>query len=50
MANRNTKKKRGPKEEVLKAEGVDWQEAMAHALRKSKPKEGWPKPEKKAKR
>ena len=33
--------KPGPKPEALKAEGVDWQDAMRHALGKKKPKT-WP--------
>jgi hypothetical protein len=36
------KSKPGPKAETLKVEG-DWQEAVAHALKRGKP----PKPEKK---
>lgn len=42
--------KPGPKPDHLKLEG-DWEEAMKKALKKEKPKEGWPadkdKPKKK---
>jgi hypothetical protein len=36
-------KKRGPKEETLKIEGMSWQDAIAHALKKPRPSDGWPK-------
>jgi len=36
------KKKRGPKEERLRIEG-NWKEALKKALKKKRPKEGWPK-------
>lgn len=39
------KRKRGPDPERVKIEG-DWEEAVKKALRKERPKEGWPKPEK----
>ena len=39
----NSKKKPGPKEETLKADGVKWEDAVAHALNKRKPKGGFPK-------
>ncbi|MCH8150798.1 MAG: hypothetical protein IH830_00310 [Planctomycetes bacterium] len=39
----NKRKKPGPKPKRLKAEGADWEEAIKHSLRKSKPKDGWPK-------
>ena len=39
MADRKTDSKRGPKPETLKAEGVEWEEAIAHALKKKKPEE-----------
>jgi hypothetical protein len=35
-------KKRGPKTELLKIDG-DWQVAVNNALKKKRPKEGWPK-------
>ena len=37
-----TRVKPGPKPEVLKIEG-DWEEAVKIAMRKKKPKGGWPK-------
>lgn len=37
------KKKPGPKAERLKAEGVDWKDALQFAMKKPKPKDGWPK-------
>lgn len=40
-------KKRGPKPESLRVEG-DWRDAMGKALKKRRPKAGWPRePEKK---
>ena len=33
--------KRGPKPDNLKVEG-DWEDAMKKALRKKRPKDGWP--------
>lgn len=39
----NTKgNKRGPKPDTLKIEGA-WQTAVGKALKKKRPKEGWPK-------
>ena len=38
----------GPDAERLEIEG-DWEERLAEALRKTRPKEGWPKPEKQPK-
>ncbi len=35
------RKKRGRKPKALRADGVDWQDAMKHALKKPKPKDGW---------
>lgn len=46
---KSQKNKRGPKPETIKAEGVDWEQAIDHALHKPKPKGGWPKPEKRSK-
>jgi len=40
MAKR--KGKRGPKEERLNIDG-DWESAVNKALKKDKPKDGWPK-------
>lgn len=45
----NKKHKPGPKPESVKAEGVDWKDAMRHAMGKPKPKEGWPDQAKSAK-
>jgi len=39
------KQKSGPKAETVKIEG-DWESAVDKALKKERPKEGWPKPEK----
>jgi len=39
------KKKTGPKPDRVKID-KDWEEAMGDALKKERPKEGWPKPEK----
>ena len=39
---KHTKSKTGPKEERLKLKG-DWQSLMAKALKKPRPKKGWPK-------
>lgn len=41
--------KRGPKEDRVKIDG-DWQVAVGEALKKPRPPEGWPKPEKKPKK
>ncbi len=38
----------GPDAERLEIEG-DWKERLAEALRKTRPKESWPKPEKQPK-
>jgi len=35
------RQKPGPKPEHLRAEGVDWQDALKHALSKPKPPKGW---------
>ncbi|MGA2677791.1 MAG: hypothetical protein ABSF37_00670 [Sedimentisphaerales bacterium] len=42
MANKEGNKKRGPKIDHLKIDG-NWQSAVNKALKKKKPKEGWPK-------
>ena len=39
---KKTRKKRGPRPKVIRADGVSWQDAMKHALKKPKPAEGWP--------
>ncbi len=43
MAHR--KKRPGPDPERVKIEG-DWEEAVGEALKKPRPEDGWPKPEK----
>ncbi|MCH7547229.1 MAG: hypothetical protein IID30_12585 [Planctomycetes bacterium] len=50
MQTDDDNKKRGPKPETLKAEGVDWEDAIAHALKKKKPEEGWPEKDEEADR
>lgn len=42
MTKKPDKKKRGPKPDTLKIEG-SWQGAVNKALKKKRPKEGWPK-------
>lgn len=34
---------RGRKPKRLNTEGVDWKDALGHALKKPKPEEGWDK-------
>jgi len=41
------KQSTGPRPDTLKLEGA-WQDAMNKAIKKEKPKEGWPKPAKEA--
>lgn len=43
MAKR--KKKPGPKSDRLKIPGENWRDAMGKALKKKRPKKGWPKPD-----
>jgi hypothetical protein len=51
MSDEDNDKKPGPDPETLNAKGVDWKDALKHAMRKKKPAEGWPeKPKKKRKR
>ena len=38
------KEKRGRKPETVKIEG-DWEDAVANALKKPRPSEGWPDPD-----
>jgi hypothetical protein len=38
--------KPGPKPESLKIEGSNWTDAIKKVLKKKRPPEGWPKPEK----
>jgi hypothetical protein len=40
------KKPTGPEPERVKLPG-DWKQSVGKALKKERPKEGWPKPEKK---
>ena len=40
------KQKTGPEPDRVKLSG-DWEKAVGKALKKPRPKEGWPKPEKK---
>jgi len=42
MTNKDKNRKRGPKSNLLKIDG-EWQRAVNKALKKEKPKEGWPK-------
>ena len=44
-----TKRNPGPNPEHLRANGVDWKDALKHALQKPKP-EHWPEPIKKGQR
>lgn len=41
MATNKKKAKRGPTAERLKIKG-DWEKAVGKALKKERPKEGWP--------
>ena len=43
------KQKPGPKPDRLKLPG-DWKDRLREAVQKKRPKSGWPKPEKPAKR
>jgi len=43
MAKR--KKKSGRKADRLKIEDQDWRDAIGKALKKKRPKKGWPKPD-----
>ena len=43
--NDKTTKKTGPKEETLNLE-MDWEESMKKALKKKRPKGGWPETKK----
>ena len=45
----HTTKKTGPKPDTVKIEG-DWETAIGKALKKPRPKEGWPEAEKKEKK
>lgn len=38
------RKRAGPKPETLHVEGVEWKDAVRHALNVKKPEGGWPKP------
>jgi hypothetical protein len=39
--SKTKKKKSGPRPELLKIQG-DWEKAVGKALKKERPKEGWP--------
>lgn len=41
MARKKAKPKRGPKPDSLKLEG-DWRDAVNKAIKKKRPKDGWP--------
>lgn len=50
MISRDRKsKKTGPKPDTLKLEG-DWKSLVGDALKKQRPPEGWPDPEKKSRK
>ena len=49
MAKSKSGKHRGPKPQTVTATGVDWKDALKHAMSKAKPKDGWPKPDTKQK-
>jgi hypothetical protein len=36
-------KKRGPKPQILRIEGMDWKEAIKKSFQKQRPAGGWPK-------
>ncbi len=40
MSKKHKPKQPGPKPETFKAEGVDWKDAIRHALGKKKPEKG----------
>lgn len=46
MAKKEMKRKKGPKPLTLEVDG-DWQVAVNKALKKKRPKGGWPKKKKK---
>jgi hypothetical protein len=48
MADKKTKDS-SSKPDPVKIDG-DWEDAVGRALKKPRPKEGWPKPEKKKKK
>jgi len=41
------KRKRGPKPDRLVIETEEWQDAVQKAVKKKRPKDGWPEPDKK---
>ena len=49
MTNKRSSPKTGPKPDRVKVEG-DWEDAIGKALKKPRPKDGWPEPEKKVKK
>ena len=46
MIKKTTNKKTGPKPERVKSD-KNWEEAITDAMKKKRPKNGWPEPEKK---
>lgn len=48
MNEKDEKRNTGPVPDRVKID-QDWEEAMADAMKKKRPKEGWPKPEKEKK-
>lgn len=46
MTEKKPKKRTGPEPDRVKLSG-DWEKAVATALAKKRPKEGWPEPQKK---
>ena len=42
------KKKRGPKTDFLKLDDENWENALKKAVKKKKPKDGWPEKGKKS--
>lgn len=50
MKSKESKKTKGPNPDILKIEDMNWKDAVKKAVKKKKPKEGWPEPEKKKKK
>lgn len=49
MSDEKQRPKPGPEPDRLKLDEADWEKAVERALRKKRPKEGWPKDEKRPK-
>ncbi len=47
MSDEEKRNKTGPKEDRLNLE-MDWEESMKKAIKKERPKDGWPKSDKDA--